>query len=604
MLPSLLLMAVLIYEWTQEQENRLLFEAAGCMFISLICGVFIVAKSSEGDERRTGEFNKPKRPTGEMSKPTKGTGEHSRVKPAAEAAQGAATATQDSTEAPISTEPLRSVNYHASEVARPAAEPAVVQNDPVVIEMPPADEPIDLPEPEPQALPKPSKPKPEWSAGARAAERIAAKKAAQSSEPQTIALGASAPEPVALPAGPVLPDGPVLSFGFEEEPPSPSPKPKPKPVPLAPATPVAPAAPAASVAPAASSSSSDTAEGGGRCLSDELYPDPRNRRASQPAPEPIALGAPAPASASISADDLLSALDGPEAELTQPSKEALPPGPELGDLFSGLEAPAYNDPPTLKVEIAVKGPEQAKNRSDLKVEFQVKGAEAEPRAQNPVMEQVVANLEAKVARIEAVAAKLEAREDSLHGMKLDPNKVDDGKNSLHGERKLGTLGTRELVRPLPDLKTVGEWLEYAVHLEQSSNFDDAIKCYDKVSALEASNFVAWYKKGSLLRQKGSFDDAIYCLNYALRVDTSHSGAMTEKGLCLFHLGRHEQALTWFDKALAKTTDLPAALNAKARCLSTMGKHKDAVAILDKLVKLEPTNAGYKKARDEAASKVK
>mgnify|MGYP003384615319 FL=1 len=328
------------------------------------------------------------------------------------------------------------------------------------------------------------------------------------------------------------------------------------------------------------------------------------------------------------------------AKSSSTGPDVLPPGPELSGLFDGLQnaasaAPsldmksadiksAERNPATLKLEIAVSQPqnEQGQRSDSLKVEFAVKGTDKP--SQTAETRKVVASLEEKVARIEAVAAMLEAagraerelevaERDALAAeavaleiqavaaemQALDLHAPDQQAGDPAKPRK---LGTRELVRPLPDLKTVDEWLEHAVHLEERSNFDDAIKCYDKVAALEATNFSAWFRKGVLLRKKSCFEDAIYCMNYALRLDTVNGGALSEKGLCLVHLGRHEQALTWFDKALVNDSEFLPALLGKARCLTAMGKHKEALLIYDKALRSQPTNAEARKGRDESAAK--
>ncbi|MBY0548204.1 MAG: tetratricopeptide repeat protein [Candidatus Obscuribacterales bacterium] len=305
------------------------------------------------------------------------------------------------------------------------------------------------------------------------------------------------------------------------------------------------------------------------------------------------------------------------AQVSAPAPgDELPAGPQFDGLFDALQAAVptshtldkptaprsydQSNPPTLKVEIALTGPDRSTggNRDSydsLKVEFAVKAQDessSETRA-------VVKSLEEKVARIEAVAAKLEAagRPDQESEADSLPDTA-----APENDTRPRKFGTRELVRPLPAFQTVEQWLEYAAHLEEKSNFDDAIKCYDKVAALDPGNFLSWFRKATVLRKKGCYEDALYCMNYALRIDTRHSGALTEKGVCMNMMGRHDQAMTWFEKALGAETDFVPALIGKARCLAAMGKHKEALPIYDKALRNDPGNMDARRGREESAAK--
>lgn len=335
-----------------------------------------------------------------------------------------------------------------------------------------------------------------------------------------------------------------------------------------------------------------------------------------PAPTPVVASAPPTTVASTSP---IAQLPQELAPVPVSAADASLTGPQLDGLFDALQAavpashslektppsPGNNDSntPTFKVEIALTGPERSsgggprESYDSLKLEFAVKGQDQSTSSETRA---VVKSLEEKVARMEAVAAKLEAAGRPVPEVELEKPGDEDHEPDVDSRPR--KMGTRELVRPLPAFQTVAEWLEYAAHLEDRNNFDDAIKCYDKITTLDAGSFVAWFRKATVLRKKGNYEDALYCMNYALRIDTKHGGAMTEKGLCMNLMGRHDQAMTWFEKALGTEPDFVPALIGKARCLAAMGKHKEALPVYDKALRNEPGNAEARKGREESAAK--
>lgn len=518
MLPSLILSAVLIYEWSQDQnESRLLVEALVCLVMGVVCGLFIVKNVAGGEDSSDSDD------VSQSVKPQQQDNNQSAIAPASvNQPQQNSTDPGDSPasagrKAPAGTleeaiAMMQAGTAAALETSRPdtrtAPPPPVIAAEPIALSAPPAPAaPIAL------------------SASAATGTQASADPLALSLSPKQ--------EPAELPAA-------DFDFSFDM------------------AEPSAPAAPL--VSPSA---------------------------ASTPVAAPAAVVDALPAGPQF--DDLFDAL-----------QAAVPVSDSLGKPPSPTPSPARESTPTLKVEIALTGPERSsggprESYDSLKVEFAVKGQEQSDSSETRA---VVKSLEEKVARMEAVAAKLEAAGRPEVAEK--PGEVDE--HQAEDDSRPRKMGTRELVRPLPAFQTVPEWLEYANHLEEKNNFDDAIKCYDKITALDAGSFVAWFRKATVLRKKGCYEDALYCMNYALRIDTKNGGALTEKGLCMDLMGRHDQALTWFDKALATDGDFVPALIGKARCLAALGKHKEALPVYDKALRNEPGNTDARKGREDSAAK--
>ncbi len=260
---------------------------------------------------------------------------------------------------------------------------------------------------------------------------------------------------------------------------------------------------------------------------------------------------------------------------------------------------------------------------------------AESRVENA--QKVVARLEAEVAKAEAVAAKLEVELAKAEPMAArlesaeQANRVQDSKNQdspatrstevkpakFQSETKgpAGRASQPESKSPvpktvaaneakaLPNLKTADEWLGHAKKMVDANNFDEAIKCCDKVTAIDVKNFDAWYLKGTALKSKKRFDDAVYCFSYALGINSASANALSEKGECLLQLGKAGQALIWFDKSLQIDKVAPKPWFGKAQCMAAMGKHKEAVYCFDKVLAIEPGNEDAKSAKKDSTSKL-
>lgn len=237
-------------------------------------------------------------------------------------------------------------------------------------------------------------------------------------------------------------------------------------------------------------------------------------------------------------------------------------------------------------------------------------------------QKVVARLEAEVAKAEIVAAKLETEIARAEPTIAKVESVAEAANVKSGSESVAFAILSEpidpnaepapqsdasqdgVVKPLPELQTVAQWLQYAQKMISEHNYDVAIKCYDKVAALDSSNFDSLYLKSIALRKIGHCQDAIYCINFALSLNGKDARALTEKGECLIELSKSESALTWFEKAIASDAAFAKAWLGKARCLASMAKHKEAIQCYEKVLSLEPDNEIAKQAKTESVKKIK
>lgn len=220
---------------------------------------------------------------------------------------------------------------------------------------------------------------------------------------------------------------------------------------------------------------------------------------------------------------------------------------------------------------------------------------------------VVARLEAEVAKAEVVAAKLESELAKAEPVAAMLSAESESTGTVNFAFVFASSSMHEGFdgepKQLPEFERAEDWLAYAAQMVHDQNFDDAIKCYDKVSVIDNKNFDAWYLKSVALRRKGRCEDAIYCVNYALSLRSNDARALTEKGECLLQLNKNEQALSWFEKAISADESNARSWCGKARSLAAANKHKEAIQSYEKVLSLDPNNEEAIKAKGESAKKV-
>jgi tetratricopeptide (TPR) repeat protein len=119
------------------------------------------------------------------------------------------------------------------------------------------------------------------------------------------------------------------------------------------------------------------------------------------------------------------------------------------------------------------------------------------------------------------------------------------------------------------------WVKKGIDVYAMGLTDEALKCYDKAIGLNPNHVDAWYKKGNVLMTKSMFQEAIICYTNALRLNPNYTTAWNNKGVSLFNLGKFDEATLCYDRSLAINERDGSVWYNKGLALNKMKKPKDA-----------------------------
>lgn len=124
------------------------------------------------------------------------------------------------------------------------------------------------------------------------------------------------------------------------------------------------------------------------------------------------------------------------------------------------------------------------------------------------------------------------------------------------------------------------------HLEKSE-FDKALKSFDKILELDPESVDAIFYKGVIFRKTNKSDDALKCFNNVLELDPKYIGAWTEKGAILGLMSKYQEALNCLDTALKLDSANVGAWYVKGLLFGSSQNVQEALNCFDNALKLNP-----------------
>ncbi|MEQ8192650.1 MAG: tetratricopeptide repeat protein, partial [Candidatus Eremiobacterota bacterium] len=121
------------------------------------------------------------------------------------------------------------------------------------------------------------------------------------------------------------------------------------------------------------------------------------------------------------------------------------------------------------------------------------------------------------------------------------------------------------------------------------NYEEAIKCFNKVLELKPDYFYVWKSKGLTLDKQGNYEEAIKCYDGASKIDPNYSLIWNnnEKGNIYYKHGQYEKAIKCYDKILIKESKNPVILCNKGQALMCQQKYTEAIKYYSKALKIDP-----------------
>jgi tetratricopeptide (TPR) repeat protein len=123
----------------------------------------------------------------------------------------------------------------------------------------------------------------------------------------------------------------------------------------------------------------------------------------------------------------------------------------------------------------------------------------------------------------------------------------------------------------------------------SSEYDEAIKAYNKAIEIDPEDADSWSSKAWALRHLGKYNEAIKAYNKAIEIEPENAGGWYCKAEVLLHLGKYNEAIIAFDKSIEIFPD-GEFWNAKAVALQYLGKYDEAIIAFDKSIEIDPEDA--------------
>jgi tetratricopeptide (TPR) repeat protein len=131
----------------------------------------------------------------------------------------------------------------------------------------------------------------------------------------------------------------------------------------------------------------------------------------------------------------------------------------------------------------------------------------------------------------------------------------------------------------------------AVAAGRCRKYEDALKAYDDVLAIDPAHQQSLFNKATVLQMLGRVAEALVCYDQALRVNPNDSEIWGNRGIALRSLGRTEEAIESYYKGLGINPGDSALWSNLGIALRSVGRVKEAIESYDKALDINPKDAG-------------
>lgn len=140
----------------------------------------------------------------------------------------------------------------------------------------------------------------------------------------------------------------------------------------------------------------------------------------------------------------------------------------------------------------------------------------------------------------------------------------------------------------PTSEGTADTFNNCVALHNQGKYEEALKCYKKVTESDPRNSAALLGKCMCTDNVGRHEEAIQCYKEVTEMDPTNAGAWYDMGCALSNLGRKEEALQCYDRGIEVAKDSKSAGGvwyAKGIVLEGLGRHEEADVAFNKAKEL-------------------
>jgi tetratricopeptide (TPR) repeat protein len=129
-------------------------------------------------------------------------------------------------------------------------------------------------------------------------------------------------------------------------------------------------------------------------------------------------------------------------------------------------------------------------------------------------------------------------------------------------------------------------VEAGLRYYDSSNYQEAIKEYDKAIELNPNHINAWYNKALSLGALQLHEEAIEAYNRVVAIEPNYANAWYNKGLASSSLKKYGEAIEAYDKAISIESNFANAWYNKGLAYDGLKKYREAIEAYDKSIEID------------------
>jgi tetratricopeptide (TPR) repeat protein len=179
-------------------------------------------------------------------------------------------------------------------------------------------------------------------------------------------------------------------------------------------------------------------------------------------------------------------------------------------------------------------------------------------------------------------------------------RASEAQQCLQEAERLGMSEARELLDTLqkavaelsPEQLQAQALMDRATHFVECQRLDQALACFDRVSALTPESEEAWFSKASVLGLLNRDEEALACAERVLAINPQSDVGWATKAATLGEMGRNEESVAAYKRAVEINPEYAEAWYGQGVALEQLGRTPEALECFEQAKRL-----GLKEAKE-------